>query len=166
MSPPFHAEQVGSLIRPRELLDARLAADLTSTYSQLTPEVQEATDLAIGGAVSKQIELGIRPITSGEYERDKFYSGFFETLEGMEIVKDIPLPQGYRTKFPTVKTLLSLGINTRDSAVAVNRIRHTRSAYMSEWQSLRRFVPENRWSECKLTMPPITHNHMQVCAMD
>lgn len=164
MSPPFHAEQVGSLMRPPPLLAARCAAKLV-TYSQLTPEVQEATQLAIAGAVSKQLELGIRPITSGEYERDKFYSGFFETLEGMEIIKDIPILKGFRTNFPTMKTLLSLGITTRDSVVAVDRIRHSRSAYMSEWQSLRRLVPEDQWRECKLTMPPITHNHMQVCAM-
>ncbi|KAJ5640246.1 uncharacterized protein N7484_008108 [Penicillium longicatenatum] len=162
MAPPFHAEQIGSLMRPPELLAARSAAGLTDTYSQLTGEVQQVTETAIAKVVSKQLELGIRPITSGEYERDKFYSGFFETLEGMEIVHAIPIPEGYRTNFPTLKTLMSLGITTRDSIVAIDRIRHSRSAYMSEWQSLRRFVPEDKWKECKLTMPPITHNHMQM----
>ncbi|KAJ5618481.1 hypothetical protein N7528_006592 [Penicillium herquei] len=162
MAPPFFAEQVGSLMRPAELLAARSAAGLTNTYSQLTKEVQEATEAAIAGVVTKQLELGIRPITSGEYERDKFYSGFFETLEGMEIVEAIPIPEGYRTKFPTLKTLKSLGVTTRDGIVAVERIRHTKCAYMSEWDSLRRLLPEEKWRECKLTMPPITHNHMQL----
>ncbi|KAJ5727037.1 hypothetical protein N7493_006064 [Penicillium malachiteum] len=162
MAPPFHAEQVGSLMRPAELLAARSAAGLTNTYSQLTKEVQEATEAAIAGVVTKQLELGIRPITSGEYERDKFYSGFFETLEGMEIVEAIPIPEGYRTNFPTLKTLKLLGVTTRDGIVAVKRIRHAKCAYMSEWESLRRLLPEDKWRECKLTMPPITHNHMQL----
>lgn len=162
MAPPFYAEQIGSLMRPPELLAARSAAGLTATYSLLSKEVQQATEVAIAKVVSKQLELGIRPITSGEYERDKFYSGFFEILEGMEVVHTIPIPEGYRTNFPTLGKLKSLGITTRDSVIAVDRIRHTHSAYMSEWQSLRRFVPEDKWKECKLTMPPITHNHMQV----
>ncbi|KAJ5949766.1 hypothetical protein N7454_001350 [Penicillium verhagenii] len=162
MAPPFRAEQIGSLMRPPELLAARSAAGLTASYSRLTQEVQEATEIAIAGAVSKQLELGIRPITSGEYERNKFYSGFFETLEGMEIIHGIPIPEGYRTNFPTLRTLKSLGVTTRDSVIAVDRIRHNQSAYMSEWQALRRLVPEDKWKECKLTMPPVTHNHMQL----
>ncbi|KAJ5715597.1 uncharacterized protein N7483_012778 [Penicillium malachiteum] len=162
MAPPFYAEHVGSLMRPAELLAARSAAGLTNTYSQLTREVQEATEAAIAGVVVKQLELGIRPITSGEYERDKFYSGFFETLEGMKIVEAIPIPEGYRTNFPTLKTLKSLRVTTRDGIVAVGHIRHTKCAYMSEWESLRRLLPQDQWSECKLTMPPVTHNHMQL----
>lgn len=162
MAPPFRAEQIGSLMRPPELLIARSAAGVTSTYSQLTKELQQATENAIAGVVYKQLELGIRPITSGEYERDKFYSGFFETLDGMEVVKNIPLDEGYRTNFPTVRTLKSLGITTRDSVVAKDRISHTRSAYLTEWTALCSLLPQERWSECKLTMPPITHSHMQV----
>jgi methionine synthase II (cobalamin-independent) len=149
-------------MRPPELLAARSAAGVTSTYSQLTKEVQEATQDAIAGVVSRQLQLGICPITSGEYERDKFYSGFFETLKGMEVVKTIPLAEGYRTNFPTLRTLKTLGVTTRDSVVAVNRVSHTQSAYLSEWMTLRNLLPQEKWRECKLTMPPITHSHMQV----
>ncbi|KAJ5110408.1 hypothetical protein N7532_000943 [Penicillium argentinense] len=162
MSPLFHAEQIGSLMRPVDLLAVRSAAG-TSTYSVLTEtELQKATEDAITNVVKKQLELGIRLITSGEYERDKFYSGFFEHLEGMEVVKDIPLDQGYRTNFPTLRTLKSLGIGTRDSVVATGKIRHTHSAYLSEWEALCRLLPEDKWKECKLTMPPVTHIHMQM----
>jgi methionine synthase II (cobalamin-independent) len=162
MSPPFHAEKIGSLMRPAELLAVRSAAG-TSTYSALTEtELQKAIGDAITNEVEKQLKLGIRPITSGEYERDKFFSGFFEHLEGMEVVKDIPLDQGYRTNFSTLRTLRSLDINSRDSVVTTGRIRHTHSAYLSEWEALRRLLPEDKWKECKLTMPPVTHFHMQV----
>ncbi|KAJ5691780.1 hypothetical protein N7462_001203 [Penicillium macrosclerotiorum] len=162
MAPPFRAEQIGSLMRPPALLAARSAAGVASSYSQLTDELHKATEEAIGEVVLKQLDLSIRPITSGEYERDKFYSGFFETLQGMEVVKDIPITEGYRTNFPTLRTLKTLGITTRDSVVAVDRISHTRSAYLSEWIALRSRLPQEKWKECKVTMPPITHSHMQV----
>ncbi|KAJ5771050.1 uncharacterized protein N7511_003101 [Penicillium nucicola] len=162
MAPPFHAEQIGSLMRPEELLNARLAAGATASYSETSEELHRATEVAIAQAVTKQIELGIRPITSGEYGRDKFYSGFFEKLAGMQVVKDIPVANGLRTGFPTVKALQKLGITTRDSVVAVDKISHTESAYLSEWKALSALLPPARWRECKLTMPPITHLHMQM----
>ncbi|OQD89475.1 hypothetical protein PENANT_c002G10900 [Penicillium antarcticum] len=162
MAPPFRAEQIGSLMRPQELLDARSAAGATTTYAHLSEELHRATEVAIAQAVTKQIELGIRPITSGEYERDKFYSGFFEKLAGMQVINDIPVGNGFRTGFPTVKTLEKLGVKTRDSLIAVDKINHVESAYLSEWKALSALLPPARWRECKLTMPPITHLHMQM----
>lgn len=137
MAPPFRAEHVGSLMRPAELLAARSAAGVTSPYSRLTKDVQVVTEKAIAEVVAKQLELGIRPMTSGEYERNVFYSGLFENLQGMEVVKAIPIDEGSRTSFPTLKLLKSLGIPTRDSVIAVDRIIHTQSPYLSEWKSLR-----------------------------
>jgi methionine synthase II (cobalamin-independent) len=150
-------------MRPPELLAARSAAGATTSYSKISDELHHATEVAIGRAVSKQVELGIRPISSGEYERDKFYSGFFERLAGMQVVKDIPVADGFRTGFPTVTALQKLGVSTRDSVVAADKIRHVESAYLSEWKALSALLPPARWRECKLTMPPITHIHMQVC---
>lgn len=149
-------------MRPAELLAARAEAGVATSYSHLNAETQWATEQAIAGAVAKQLELGIRPITSGEYERDKFYSGFFERLAGMQIVKDIPVADGFRTGFPTLKALQALNILTRDSLVAIDRVRHVDSAYLSEWKTLRSLLPREKWQECKITMPPINHLHMQV----
>ncbi|GLI79456.1 hypothetical protein PoHVEF18_007791 [Penicillium ochrochloron] len=162
MAPPFRAEHVGSLMRPADLLAARSAAGATSSYSRLTEDVQAVTEKAIAEVIAKQLELGIRPITSGEYERNIFYSGFFENLQGMEVATAIPVDEGYRTGFPTLKILKSLGIPTRDSVIAVDRIKHTQSPYLPEWKTLQARVPQEQWKDCKLTMPPITHSHMQM----
>ncbi|OKP05859.1 hypothetical protein PENSUB_6579 [Penicillium subrubescens] len=162
MAPPFRTEHVGSLMRPANLLAARSAAGVTSSYSRLTEDVQAVTEKAIAEVVARQIELGIRPITSREYERNIFYSGFFENLQGMEVVEAIPVDQGYRTGFPTLKMLKSLGIPTRDSVVAVDRIKNTDSPCLSEWKSLRSRLSQEQWKDFKLTMPPITHSHMQM----
>jgi hypothetical protein len=50
----------------------------------------------------------------------------------MEVIKDIPVDKGYRTGFPTLKTLKALGVATRDSVIAVDWIQHTHSLYLSE----------------------------------
>ena len=80
----------------------------------------------------------------------------------MEVVKNIPIPEGYRTNFPAVDTLMKAGVKTHDSVIAVDRVRYTKSAYLSEWRNLSSLVPQDKRSECKLTTPPITHRHMQV----
>jgi methionine synthase II (cobalamin-independent) len=162
MAPLFRAEQIGSLMRPTELLVARAEAGVVTSYSQINTGIQSVTEQAITGAVAKQLELGIRPITSGEYERDRYYSGYFERLAGMQIVKDIPVADAFRTGFPALKPLQALNIPTQDSVVAIERVRHVESAYLSEWKSLRILLPREKWPECKITMPPINHLHMQV----
>ncbi|KAJ5833964.1 hypothetical protein N7474_002275 [Penicillium riverlandense] len=162
MTPIFRAEQIGSLMRPPELLAVRKAAGVAAPYSQIPKEIHQPTKAAIGTAVTKQLELGIRPIMSGEYERVVFYSGFFENLAGIEVIKAIPIPEGYRTSFPTVRILQELEISTRDSIVAVDHICHTHSPYLSEWHALRSLLAPEQWRECKLTMPPVTHGHMQM----
>lgn len=160
MAPIFRAEQIGSLMRPPKLLAVREAAGVTAPYSQIPKEIHESTKAAIAMAVARQLELGVRPIMSGEYDRVVFYSGFFENLAGIEVIKAVPVPEGYRTSFPTVRILQELGISTRDSIMAVDRIRHTHSPYLSEWHALRSLLPPEQWCECKLTMPPVTHGHV------
>jgi methionine synthase II (cobalamin-independent) len=59
MPPPFRAEQIGSLMRPPELLAARSAAGATTSYSKISDELHRATEVAIGQAVNKQVELGM-----------------------------------------------------------------------------------------------------------
>jgi hypothetical protein len=44
MAPPFRAEHIGSLMRPADLLAARSAAGITSSYSRLTEDVQVVTE--------------------------------------------------------------------------------------------------------------------------
>jgi methionine synthase II (cobalamin-independent) len=96
MAPLLRAQQIKSLMRLAELLAVRAEAGEASSYSHLNEETQRATEQAIAGAVAELIELGIKPITEGEYESDKFYSGFFEGLLAMQIVKDILLPTVFK----------------------------------------------------------------------
>jgi methionine synthase II (cobalamin-independent) len=162
MAPPFRAEQIGSLLRPPELLAARDAAS-SWTYSQTVPEeVKRLTQEAIAAAVQKQLALSIRPITSGEYERDSFYSGFFEKIQGFDALPAIPIPSGFRTNYGAATLLQRQGVKTRPGVVANRKIEHVQSAYLEEWESLKSLLPPEKWKECKLTMPSPTWQHMQL----
>lgn len=164
MPPPTRAEQVGSLMRPPELVAARMTANPGGRFlhESLPEEVRHLTEQAVTQVVQKQLALSIRPITSGEYGRSIFYAGFFEKLQGFEVNPDNPVPQGFRTNHPTIRLLEKMGYPTREGTIAVGKIEHTESPYLDEWLQLRRAVPEELWKECKFTMPPIPWEHMHL----
>jgi 5-methyltetrahydropteroyltriglutamate--homocysteine methyltransferase len=78
--PPFHADQVGSLLRPAELRDAR-AAKIPAE------KLREVEDRCIARAVKRQEEIGLESITDGEFRRDYWHLDFLKQLDGVELVK-------------------------------------------------------------------------------
>lgn len=79
MRPRYRAEQVGSLLRPPELLAARGA------YAEgrlAEPELREAEDRAIGEALRRQRETGIDIFTDGEMRRGSWLSDMAEAVDG------------------------------------------------------------------------------------
>ncbi|KAG0651052.1 hypothetical protein D0Z07_2807 [Hyphodiscus hymeniophilus] len=163
MAPPFHAEQIGSLLRPQDLLAARIKSDSTTSYAQNLPEdVKSLTKEVIGVVVQKQLDLSIRPITSGEFERHIFYGGFFEKVDGFEVLAELPLPEGFRNKLPTSATLIRQGIKTRPGVVATGKIKQVKSPYLEEWETLKALLNPDQWKDGKLTMPSPTWQHMQL----
>ncbi|KAK8876999.1 5-methyltetrahydropteroyltriglutamate-homocysteine methyltransferase [Apiospora arundinis] len=164
MPPPFRADHVGSLLRPQSLLDAR--ADLASPskmYSLEVPEaVKKAEAEAIRDVVQVQLERGIRPITDGEYARHIYYGGFFEKLSGFEARPDLPIPQAFRTDFPTTTGLARMGAKTRAAVVCTGKIEYKESPYLAEWLALRDSLPEHLWKEAKMTIPTPNYQHIQL----
>ncbi len=74
-----HADVVGSLIRPPELLDARedvAAGRITSS------EFKRIEDAAVDSAVAAQEEAGFEVLTDGEMRRLSFQSQMPEAVEG------------------------------------------------------------------------------------
>jgi 5-methyltetrahydropteroyltriglutamate--homocysteine methyltransferase len=78
--PPFRADQVGSLLRPAELHEARARAKAGAvTAAQLA----ELEDRCIRAAVARQEALGLRAVTDGEFRRDFWHLDFLRRLEGV-----------------------------------------------------------------------------------
>lgn len=72
-NPPFRAEHLGSLLRPKELLQARAAFE----KSELSQEqVTKAEDEAVNAVVKVQLDAGFRAISDGEY---RYVSRFVNT---------------------------------------------------------------------------------------
>src|SRR5262245_33980523 len=75
----YRAEQVGSLLRPPDLLEARtehLEGRLTHE------ELRLKEDEAIGAALQKQREIGIDILTDGEMRRGSWLTDMADAVEG------------------------------------------------------------------------------------
>lgn len=75
---PFRADQVGSLLRPRQLLDARYSSDASDRA-----RLKEIEDDCIRQVVAFQRDVGIKAVTDGEFRRRSWRSSFDGTVQGL-----------------------------------------------------------------------------------
>ncbi|KAI1208155.1 UROD/MetE-like protein [Annulohypoxylon truncatum] len=164
MAPPFRADHIGSLLRPQSLLEARKCLSSPSQmYSLEIPQsVKDAELQAIRDVVQVQLVKGIRPITDGEYARHIYYGGFFEKLSGFEARPDLPIPDAFRTDFPTTTGLARMGAKTRAAVMCTGKIEYKESPYLSEWLELRDNLAKELWSQAKFTIPAPNYQHIQL----
>ena len=80
--PPFRADQVGSLLRPVELKEAR-AQFLTGAINGDQLKIVE--DKAILSLISKQEAVGLKAVTDGEFRREFWHFDFLGGLDGVEL---------------------------------------------------------------------------------
>lgn len=101
--PPFRAEHMGSLLRPKALSDKRVSLDGKSALEILQDEELHRIEAdAIKDAVKMQIDNRFSAINDGEYRRHQFWGNFFVNLEGF---KEIEAPSWdiFRSYVPDVK---------------------------------------------------------------
>lgn len=80
IGPPFHAEHVGSLLRPRRLKNAFVAFKA----SEITRgELDETIDECIADVIRLQEDCGMRSITDGEFRRGSWFLGFVDAVDGL-----------------------------------------------------------------------------------
>ncbi len=77
MSVPYRADQVGSLLRPAELLAARATAD--------PQRLRALEDQHITRVLARQQALGFDIFTDGELRRRNFMSDFTDAVEGFDL---------------------------------------------------------------------------------
>ena len=81
-TPPFRADHVGSLLRPKALQEARAKWKAGTLPHDALREVE---DTCIAAAIAKQEEIGLRAATDGEYRRAYWHYDFVAGLDGVEI---------------------------------------------------------------------------------
>jgi len=81
LNPPFRAEHIGSLLRPRELKDA-FGARMRGSLAE--PQFREIQERCIVDAIRLQEQAGLETITDGEFRRVAWSTGFVSALTGLE----------------------------------------------------------------------------------
>ena len=78
--PPFRADHVGSLLRPKYLLDARAEQAAGDIDAEALREVE---DRAIAEVVALQRDAGLQSATDGEFRRTSWHMDFIYQLDGV-----------------------------------------------------------------------------------
>lgn len=132
--PPFRADQVGSLLRPQALREAR-AAHAAGTLSDIALTAIE--DQQIELAIERQEAIGLRAVTDGEYRRAMWHFDFLERLEGVE---SYAADQGIQFK----------GVQTKAKGLKVTgKIRFAGHPMIDHF----RFVRDHATVAAKMTIP-------------
>ena len=76
----YRADQVGSFLRPKEVLAAR---EQVAAGTLSTAELRDVENKHIAPLVKDQIANGLRSVTDGEYRRAFFHIDFLKQLDGI-----------------------------------------------------------------------------------
>lgn len=155
---PFHADHIGSLIRPDYVSDYQRQFDQGEVTAEELRLVQQT---AIKETVKKQQLNGTRALSSGEFDRKYYFSGFFEKLTGFREVSPVPWDL-VRLSAPPIAALKKTGQQYPMAAICESKIHYDGSPYLENWLLLRDTVPQKQWGECKFTMPPACYFHLRL----
>jgi len=78
----YRADHVGSLLRPKPLLEARQKWAQGSLPAE---ELRQLEDQYIADVVQKELDAGLRSITDGEFRRAYFHLDYLKHLDGVEV---------------------------------------------------------------------------------
>ena len=101
--PPFRADEVGSLLRPQRIKEARAKRERGEISAE---ELRKVEDMEIEKVVHKQASIGLRLATDGEFRRSWWHFDFLAKLIGCEL-------------FQTETGIQFAGVETRHDNVRV-----------------------------------------------
>ena len=138
MTHMYRADQVGSLLRPHELLEARKRPGIS--HEELTA----LEDRYILDLFARQKSAGFRIFTDGELRRTGFMGDFYESVEGLS--PEYELDRAWKGA-PTGVAVAS-GVGAPGGAV-VAKLRQTKRLTKHEVDFLKRHAP----GDIKMTLP-------------
>ncbi|KZS95985.1 UROD/MetE-like protein [Sistotremastrum niveocremeum HHB9708] len=146
--PPFRAEHIGSLKRPKILLDQRVAFDKKECTPQ---ELRAVEDQSIQKIVDVQRQAGIKTLTDGEFRRHMFFDGVFDNLEGMTLVPDAPASL-FKMYVPDVAGFQVRDFKGADTWICTGKLRRTKPFYVDQFNGLKQFVKPEEVPHIKVTI--------------
>jgi len=133
----YRADQVGSLLRPQELLEANRSGAPAET-------LRELEDQQILRVLGRQKDLGFKIFSDGEFRRRGFMSDFHESVSGLDMQNAIDRNwQAAGADAPTTPTSRPV------AGVVVDKIRQTKRMTSHEVEFLKRHAP----GDIKITLP-------------
>src|SRR6201985_2471718 len=100
---PFRADEVGSLLRPPRIKEARAKLEKVKITAD---DLRKAEDMEIEKVVHRQASTGLKLATDGEFRRSWWHFDFFSQLTGCEM-------------FHPEQGIQFAGVQTRHEAVRV-----------------------------------------------
>ena len=157
--PFFRADQVGSLLRPASLIQARTDFE----QGRITAEaLREQEDRAIADVVRRQEDCGFQVVVDGEFRRENWWIDFTRGIQGIEI-QEGQASQAFVA--PTTHTCDSCGQDhgTADegwkyvpkNVVTVGKLSLPRSVLTPDFQHLQSCTQKT----AKVTLPSPTRLH-------
>ncbi|KAI1278506.1 hypothetical protein F5Y07DRAFT_61313 [Xylaria sp. FL0933] len=141
----YRADQVGSLLRPKDLLAAREEAE----EGKITPaQLRDLEDTYIADVVQKQQEVGLRAVTDGEFRRRWFHVDFLKHLSGVE------------QRGAMQSTNVSVGGTMPPRLVVVDRIGHPAPIQVDDFHFLEAHIDKNKVTT-KVCIPSPTMIHFR-----
>jgi 5-methyltetrahydropteroyltriglutamate--homocysteine methyltransferase len=141
LNPPFRAEHIGSLLRPRQLKDAfgaRSRGDLGEA------DYLEILERFIVEAIRLQEDAGLQSITDGEFRRVAWSTGFVSALDGLDTRQSIFEFRDEAGNSQHWDTCFAIGPLSRPHAIALGEFE---------------FVRRNTSRTPKVTMPAPSFLH-------
>ncbi|KAK3356792.1 hypothetical protein B0T25DRAFT_139698 [Lasiosphaeria hispida] len=162
--PPFRAEHMGSLLRPQELLEVREAIREKGISAEEAglPEVEKKS---VAHVVKLQRDLGFKAVTSGEYNRTRFWGLMWDEFQGTIRLQDAEASM-FRLYHPDVVSLIEQDrkVMPGDSVIAGSKLTHSAEASQANLHELRLVqaeLPESEWGNIKLTVITPAWFHMR-----
>lgn len=155
---------MGSLLRPQRLLDVREEIREKGVSPQ-DAGLAEVEKNSIKNVVKMQQDLGFKAVTSGEYNRTRFWGLMWSEFKGTSALQDAEASM-FRLYHPDVVSLIENDrqVMPGDSVIAVEKLSHDPNAAESNLHELRlvqQFVPKEDWDAIKLTMITPAWFHMR-----
>ncbi|KAJ5736139.1 uncharacterized protein N7483_001264 [Penicillium malachiteum] len=155
--PPFRAEHLGSLLRPQNLLDIKLAqeAGKASEAELIAIEDKEITNI-----VETQIKMGYPAASDGEYRRHMFWGTFFPGLDGFDEVTEFETDI-FRSYAPDIAAFLEAGHKPGETVLCTGKIKHVGSTYIDQFKYLASQVPADQVKNLKITLAAPNWYHLR-----
>jgi 5-methyltetrahydropteroyltriglutamate--homocysteine methyltransferase len=134
----YRADQVGSLLRPQEIREARNNPSLS------LDRLREIEDWHILRALQRQKDLGFRIFSDGELRRSGFMGDFYESVDGLD--NDGSIARAWKGQ--DQKDAGGVGV-AQLTGLVVDRLKQTRRLTKHETDFLLRHSP----GDIKMTLP-------------